>query len=98
MRIVLASATCALLLAAVPARAQLLRPHSSSLPCSSRLATRRYLLKDSAGGDVIVESALSGGARFAGLGAAVAIGIHALVRRRQVIYRKPAGRPSALVS
>jgi hypothetical protein len=50
------------------------------------------------GGDVIVPTAIMGGALMVGLGAAAGVGIDALISGRQVIYRKAPGRTSVGVS
>jgi hypothetical protein len=60
--------------------------------------TMGALLSDSDGGDVIVSTAIAGGVLFAGMGAAAGVGIDALITRRQVIYRKPAGENRVSVS
>jgi hypothetical protein len=60
--------------------------------------TAAALLRDSDGGDVIIPTAVAGGLLFAGLGAAAGAGIDALISRRQVIYRKPAGRSGISIS
>ncbi len=49
-------------------------------------------------GDVIIPTAIAGGVLFAGLGAAAGVGIDALISGRQVIYQKPAGRSTVIVS
>jgi hypothetical protein len=60
--------------------------------------TALALLKDSDGGDVIVGSAIAGTVLFAGMGAAAGAGIDALITRRHVIYKKPAGENRVSVS
>jgi hypothetical protein len=60
--------------------------------------TMAAILSDSDGGDVIIHTAVAGGVVFAGMGAAVGVGIDALIARRRVIYQKPAGRGRVSVS
>lgn len=60
--------------------------------------TLAALLGDSDGGEVIVGTAVVGGVLFAGMGAAAGAGIDALITRRQVIYRKPAGENTVSVA
>jgi hypothetical protein len=50
------------------------------------------------GGGLIVSSAIRGGVFFVGLGAAAGVGIDALIVRRAVIFRKPAGRTTITMS
>jgi hypothetical protein len=50
--------------------------------------TAAAVLSDSDGGGVLIGSAIRGGVLFAGMGAAAGVGIDALIRRKQVIYRK----------
>ncbi|HEX6974948.1 MAG TPA: hypothetical protein VF147_11130 [Vicinamibacterales bacterium] len=47
------------------------------------------IFADMDGGDVQVGPAIAGGVIFAGVGAAAGAGIDALIRRQQVIYRRP---------
>jgi hypothetical protein len=50
--------------------------------------TMAALLSDSDGGDVIVGTAVAGGVLFAGMGAAAGAGIDALIKGKEVIYRR----------
>ncbi len=50
------------------------------------------------GGEILIPTAVVGGALFAGLGAGAGAGIDAMISRRQVIYQKRAGRGSVSVS
>ena len=61
-------------------------------------STMLALLGDSDGGEVIVSTAVAGSVLFAGMGAAAGVGIDALIARRQVIYRRPAGENRVTVS
>ena len=56
------------------------------------------LLSDSDGGDIIIGTAIVGGAMFAGMGAAAGAGLDALIKSKQVIYRKRSGNTSFNVS
>jgi hypothetical protein len=49
------------------------------------------LLSDSDGGDVIIGTAIAGGALFAGMGAAAGVGIDALITHKRLIYRRSGG-------
>src|SRR5262245_40759034 len=61
-------------------------------------ATLAALFWSSDGGDVIVSTVVRGGVTAAGLGAAAGVGIDALVRSLQVIYRKAPGENSVSVA
>lgn len=60
--------------------------------------TMGALLSDSDGGGVIIGTAVAGGVLFAGMGAAAGVGIDALIRGKQVIYRKSSRETTVSVS
>jgi hypothetical protein len=69
-----------------------------AVAATAYMATMLAILGDGDGGDVIVSRAIAGGVVFAGIGAAAGAGIDALITRRQVIYRHPAGKNTVSVS